>query len=200
LFAWITARGTDTTNRLLGDHKRQLFADLSGNVLEIGPGAGANLPYLPPGLRWIGIEPNPFMHPYLKEKAERLGLTVDLRMGSAERLQVDDNSVDVVVSTLVLCSVGDVTDVLREVQRVLRPGGRFVFIEHVAAPPKTFLRLAQQVVRPVWQRIADGCTPDRETWVTLEHAGFSTLTYDRFELSIPLKIVAPAIAGIATKY
>jgi len=109
-------------------------------VLEIGPGAGPNLAYFSPHIRWVGIEPNPFMHPYLRRQAERLNRTVEIRDASAERVPLQDNSVDAVVSTLVLCSVKDVSGALQEILRVLRPGGRFVFIEHVAAPPGTWLR------------------------------------------------------------
>src|SRR5439155_26769491 len=131
--------------------KRALLGTLHGTVLEIGPGTGANLPYYPPDIQWVGVEPNPYMHPYLQKEAGRRGLRADLRTGVAERLPLPDESVDAVVSTLALCSVADLPQVLREVRRVLRPGGRFIFIEHVASPPGTRLRRLQNLVRPVWQ-------------------------------------------------
>jgi ubiquinone/menaquinone biosynthesis C-methylase UbiE len=194
----VTASSDEANNRLLGERKRALFAGLAGDVLEIGPGTGANLPFLPAGVRWVGVEPNPYMRRYLRRKAEQLGLAADLRAGSAERLDVPDGSVDTVICTLVLCSVHDVAGALREVQRVLRPGGRFVFIEHVAAPAGTRLRTVQRLVRPLWRFIADGCTPDRETWVALERAGFASVRYQRFRMDVPLPFVSPAIAGTAT--
>ena len=105
LFAWLLYKGNAGYEKLVSDRKRNLFSDLHGDVLEIGPGTGANFPYYPKGIHWIGIEPNPFMHSYLREAADKLGLNVDLRLGTAEQLEAEDNSIDAVVTTLVLCSV-----------------------------------------------------------------------------------------------
>lgn len=196
LFAWATARGEATAARLYGDRKRALFADLAGAVLEIGPGAGANLPYFPRGIRWIGVEPNPFMHRHLREQAARLGLGVELRAGTAEQLPVPDASVDAVVGTLVLCSVADPEAALGEIRRVLRPGGRFIFIEHVAAPRGSRLRRVQQAIRPAWRFAADGCHPDRETRAAIEDAGFAAVRLEHFRA--PVVVVGPHIAGVAT--
>ncbi len=197
LFAWQTARGEATAERLYGDRKRALFADLAGTVLEIGPGTGANLPAFPRGIHWIGIEPNPFMQRHLRERASRLGLGVELHAGTAERLPVPDASVDAVVSTLVLCSVADPEAALGEIRRVLKPGGRFIFIEHVAAPRGSRLRRVQQAIRPVWRFAVDGCHPDRETWAAIEGAGFASVHLAHFHA--PIAVVGPHIAGVATK-
>lgn len=183
---------------MLGARKQALFAGLVGDVLEIGPGTGANLPLLPSGVRWTGVEPNEYMHAYLQNKASDLGRAADLRAGNAERLDMPDQSVDAVIGTLVLCSVVDVAATLREVRRVLRPGGRFVFLEHVAAPRGTITRRVQRAIRPLWQFVADGCTPDRETWTAIEQAGFAQVRYERFKIDLPLAFLAPAIAGDAT--
>lgn len=198
LFAWLMAHGTAQYEAQMADHKQALFADLHGNVLEIGPGTGSNLPYYPSDIHWIGIEPNPFMHSYLRREAERLGLDIDLRRGTAERLDVEDNSIDAVVSTLVLCSVDSLAATLQEVLRVLKPGGRFFFLEHVAAPEGTGLRRVQHWVKPLWKILGDGCRPDRETWVALENAGFERVDYQHFRADIPA-IVSPQIIGVATK-
>jgi len=198
LFAWLMAHGTAKYEAQMADQKQALFADLHGNVLEIGPGTGPNLSYYPSDLHWIGIEPNPFMHPYLRREAERLGLDIDLSRGTAERLDVEDNSIDAVVSTLVLCSVDSLAATLQEVLRVLKPGGRFFFLEHVAAPEGTGLRRVQHWVRPLWKTLADGCHPDRETWVALENAGFERVDYQHFRADVPA-IVSPQIIGVATK-
>ena len=104
MFAWLMAHGNAKYEKDIADRKRALFADLNGRVLEIGPGTGPNLPYYPPDIHWIGIEPNPFMHPYLRQEAERLGLDIDICCRSAEQLGIEDNSMDAVVGTLVLCS------------------------------------------------------------------------------------------------
>ena len=196
-FAWGLAHGIDAYERLVAERKRELLAPLRGTVLEIGPGTGANLGYFAPDVRWLGIEPNPYMERYLAREAARLGRSIEVRSGSAERLDLVDGSVDAVVSTLVLCSVPDQALALAEVRRVLKPGGRFVFLEHVAAPRGTWLRRAQRGVRPVWRLLGDGCYPDRETWQAIGRAGFARVTLDQF--SLPLPIMAPHIAGWAER-
>jgi ubiquinone/menaquinone biosynthesis C-methylase UbiE len=183
--------------RMVADRKRALFADLRGTVLEIGPGTGANFRYFPPDIRWIGVEPNPYMHPFVRREAARQGLGIDLRLGTAERLDVPDGSVDAAVGTLVLCSIEDPDAALREIVRVLRPGGRFLYIEHVAAPSGTRLRRIQRLVRPLWKVFGDGCRPDRETWAALERAGFARVRFERF--TVPVPVVGPQIAGEAVK-
>ena len=185
-------------DKVVGDRKRSLFTNLHGNILEIGPGTGVNLAYFPRDIHWIGIEPNPFMHSYLQKEAQSLGLNnIDLRTGNAERMDVEENSMDAVVSTLVLCSVPNLAAILQEVLRVLKPGGRFLFIEHVAATKGTLLRYVQSGIRPIWNVIGDGCNPDRETWVALENAGFANVNYEHF--AAPLPIISPHIIGVAIK-
>lgn len=197
VFAWALARFNARYERFVSNYKRQLFADVSGSVLEIGPGAGANLRYLPNGVRWIGVETNPFMLSYLREEANRLSVTIDIRIGTAGTLPAADSSVDVVISTLVLCCVPSPPRCLQEVLRVLKPGGRFLFIEHVAAPRGTRLRRIQNLVTPLWKRLGDGCHPNRETWVELERAGFEKITCET--ITAPTPIVSPQIVGVAAK-
>lgn len=182
---------------LVADRKRRLLGELTGTVVEIGAGTGANLPYLSPGVRWFGVDPNPAMHRYVGEKAQRFSVRAKLVEGRAEHLPFENASADAVISTLVLCGVADQRAVLEEILRVLKPGGRFVFLEHVAAEPGTATRRRQRLVRPVWSLLADGCRPDRETWRAIESAGFARLDYERFRL--PLPIAGPHIAGVAIK-
>ncbi|HEY3109294.1 MAG TPA: methyltransferase domain-containing protein [Chloroflexota bacterium] len=197
LFAALLARATRWHEPLLADRKRALLGDLRGRVLEIGPGTGVNLAYLPDGVTWIGVEPNAYLRERLRARAAaRPGLVAEVRAGTAERLPVPDRSVDAVVSTLVLCSVPDPGAALREVRRVLRPGGRFVFVEHVGAPPGTWLRRLQRAVRPIWSAVADGCHPDRDTLEAVERAGFADVRAERFRVSAGL--AAPHVAGTAT--
>ena len=197
IHAWLLARCGVGYERMVAERKRALLAGLKGDILEIGPGAGPNLGYYPKECRWIGVEPNPFMHPYLRQAAERAGLKIEIRTLLAEKLPSADRSIDAVVSTLVLCSVRDPEMVLGEVLRVLKPGGRFVFLEHVAAPEGTRLRKLQRFLRPVWKRVADGCHPDRETGPAIERAGFSDVHYENFHL--PLGPVGTQICGYAVK-
>jgi len=107
------------------------------------------------------------------------------------------NSVDEVVRTLVLCCVHDPQLSLKEVIRMLKPGGRFLFIEHVAAQQGAWLRFLEGGLKPIWCQMGDGCHPDRETWLALEAAGFDRVTYDRFVA--PSLIVSPRIVATAAK-
>lgn len=197
LHAWFLHVYADGYNAKVDARKRHLIGELRGAVLEIGPGSGANIGYFAPGIRWTGVEPNPMAHPYLLRKADAAGLDATLLTGTAERLPVPDASQDAVVSTLVLCSVADPDRVLAEVRRVLRPGGRFVFIEHVGAEPGSGERRWQRRVKPVWRRLGDGCEPDRDTAGRIRAAGFARVDIEPFRMPYP--IVAPHIAGRAER-
>jgi ubiquinone/menaquinone biosynthesis C-methylase UbiE len=196
LFAKLMA-GEDAHDAAIAPYKRMFLSELQGNVLEIGPGSGPNLIYYAPDVHWIGVEPNPYMHDYLRARAASQGRTVDLRTGHAEALPAADQSMDAVVSTLVLCSVHDLDFTLAEIKRVLKPGGRFVFIEHVAAQAETGLRRVQNFLRPVWSAIGDGCHPNREIEQALEKADFASLHIEHFDTDIP--VIKPHIAGYALK-
>lgn len=199
LFAWWYSQGDSIDiDRPLEAYKQKLLGNLSGDVLEIGPGTGANFAYLPSGIRWMGIEPNLFMHDKLKTEAKKSGVAVaDVHPATVEQLPAPNASLDAVISTHVLCSVGNQTRALQEIRRVLKPGGRFVFVEHVAAPRGSLLRLAQTAVKPAWSFVGDGCKPDRETWEVIENAGFAQVEIEHFR--VPYPIASPHIAGYAVK-
>ena len=195
--AFVLARTRASDARLYGARKRVLFAGLGPVVVEIGAGAGVNAAYFARGTRWIAVEPNVYLHGPLRRAAEAHGLALDLVPGTAEALPLPDGSADAVVSTLVLCSVARPARALAEALRVLRPGGRLVVVEHVAAEAGSGLRRLQRLLRAPWGAVADGCRPDRETEATLRAAGFADVSVERFRL--PLGLVAPHIAGTATK-
>lgn len=197
-FAWAMFRFSFRFERFAGPYKKGLFAGLNGTVLEIGPGTGINLRYMKSGgVRWIGVEPNLHMKSYVVEEAARLGISVDLRVGTADNLPVPDATIDAVICTLVLCCVPDQQRSLGEIMRVLKPGGRFLFMEHVAAPAGSRLRRTQNWLTPIWKRLGDGCYPNRETARALESAGFAQLEYER--VTAPLPVVSPQIVGAAVK-
>lgn len=179
--------------------KMDLLGSLQGEVLEIGPGSGVNLKYYQPSVRWTGIEPNVFLHGRIRHRAARAGFPARLLSTSAEQLDLPDESVDAVVGTLVLCSVADPDAVLKEIVRVLKPGGRYVFIEHVAAPRGTGTRRLQEIVAPVMRRLPGGCSPNRETESAIERAGFRTVVRETFEIPVAFGLAVPHIAGTATK-
>lgn len=197
LVALLAARLAGPYEAAVAERKRALLGALSGRVLEIGPGAGANLTYFGRGVEWIGVEPSLPMQSHLRRRAGALGVRGRLVTGTAERLPQEESSVDAVVSTLVLCSVSDVARALAEIRRVLRPGGRFVFIEHVAAPAGTPLRRAQRRWRPVWRLVGDGCRPDQETARSIERAGFASLRVEPFDAGAGL--LSPHLAGVAVR-
>lgn len=186
-------------NRVYGDLKRRLLVDLPETVVEIGPGGGANLRYYSRGTKLIGVEPNPWSQHLLRERAARRGIGLEIFPHGAESLDLEDATADLVVSTLVLCSVDDPAAVLSEVRRVLKPEGRFVFIEHVAAPPGTWTRSGQDLLCRPWRWLFDGCHLNRDTGSYLEAAGFSSLDVKPFRvLPDPLPI-ARHIAGLAVR-
>ena len=196
-FAWLLSHGGGTDRRLYGARKRALLGGLSGTVVEIGAGAGPNAEYLAPGTRWVAVEPNVHFHPRLREATRARGLSLEVVPAVAERLPLADASADAVIGTLVLCSVEDVAAALAEVRRVLRPGGRFVFIEHVAAPEPSRLRRWQRRLRGPWGVIADECRPDRDTLGAIRAAGFASVEAERFRLRAGL--VSPHVAGVAVR-
>jgi SAM-dependent methyltransferase len=179
------------------ERKDRLLGGLRGTLLEVGAGAGANLPYLPRALKVVALEPNPFMHPYLRARARSLDRPVHVVQGNAQTLPFEDDSLDAVLSTLVLCSIPELDPVLEEVVRVLKPGGRFIFLEHVGAPRGSRLLTLQRFLRPAWRKLGDGCLLDRDTEAHLTRAGFGELDVDRF--SVPIPLVSPHISGVATK-
>jgi len=197
VFAWGMVHGMNYYERWMIQRKHRLFGGLEGEVLEIGPGAGVNLQYLPEYVQWTGLEPNVFFHPYIQKEARRLNRQVEVRVGHAEELDSNDDSLDVVIGTLVLCSVEELMPVLREIFRVLKPGGRYYFVEHVAAPRGTFLRLLQEILSPIWLKILQGCRPNQETLQMIKNVGFEEVVHEEFRGPLPL--VSPHISGYATK-
>ncbi|MDZ8187678.1 MAG: class I SAM-dependent methyltransferase [Nostoc sp. ChiSLP02] len=195
--ALMTAQGHGAYHRVMSDRKRSLFANLQGKVLEISPRNGSNFPYYPQNIHLIAIEPDLQMHSSLQKQAKKLGLNIDLRIGNAEWLDAEDNSIDTVVTTLVLSSVPNINYTLQAILRVLKPGGSLLFIEHIAAPQGSLLRKFQKKISPIWKNLADNCHPDIKIDIALKEAGFSNVNYDYFEVGLP--IISSHIIGVATK-
>jgi SAM-dependent methyltransferase len=183
--------------RDLRPHKKRVYADLPGTVVEIGSGVGANLPYLRKGSTLVAVEPNPAMHRRLRSAAERHGVRLDLRDRMAERTGLPDHSADTVISSLVLCTVADPAQVLAEIRRVLRPGGTFRFVEHVAARAGTPTRFLQRVLRRPWSWTFEGCSCERDLAALLRSAGFARVDIEPYRLHSPFVPFNTQIAGVA---
>jgi ubiquinone/menaquinone biosynthesis C-methylase UbiE len=162
----------------LGDMRRSLLSGITGDVLEIGAGTGANFEHYAPDARVIALEPDPFMAARAERKLAALGRTnISLQRGPAESLPFPDASFDVIVSTLVLCTVSDVDRCLQEMRRVLRPNGKVLFIEHVRAGGG--IGVVQDVIRPVWGWVGAGCHPNRRTEESLSASGWDVVIDER---------------------
>jgi len=153
--------------------KSRLLEQPPATVVELGSGAGANLRYLPRGIRLIAIEPNVRMHSSLRRRAAERGIELDLRGLRGEELDIPSESVDFVFSSLVLCSVERPEQVIAEVRRILKPGGRFACVEHVVAPEGSATYAIQRSIRRPWKWLFEGCELCRDTGATLRSSGFS---------------------------
>jgi len=178
-------------------HKSTAFADLPPTVVELGAGVGANMQYLPADARLIAIEPNPYMHSRLRRAAGSRAVDLEIRSVVGERIDLPDASADAVISSLVLCSVRDPEAVLAEVRRVLRPGGRFSFAEHVAAKPGTPTRWTQRVLRRPWAWIFEGCSCERDLASVIQSAGFTSVDLSTYRIRSPFLPFNTHIAGTA---
>ncbi|HUF46246.1 MAG TPA: class I SAM-dependent methyltransferase [Vicinamibacterales bacterium] len=153
-------------------YRHRLVATASGTVLEVGIGSGLNLPHYPAATsRIIGLDPAPKLLARARHLASSAARPVDFVEGSAEAIPLDSASVDTVVTSWTLCSVSDVAAALAEMQRVLRPGGALVFVEHGRAPDARVVGW-QNRLTPVWKRIAGGCHLNRPIDTLVESAGF----------------------------
>lgn len=179
--------------------KNELFAGLPDRLVEIGAGAGANMRYFRAGTRLIAAEPNRFMHEKLEDRARRHRVELVVHDRGAETLALESESVDAVVATLVLCTVPNPEAALREVLRVLKPGGRFVCIEHVAAPEASLVGWLQRAVHRPWKWFFDGCHTHRDTASLLRGSGFSDLSIRSFTWRSAFVPVRPQIAAVCVK-
>ena len=198
IFAFTYDRQLKNAERAgLADIRRRMLGRASGDVLEIGGGTGANLPFYGPDVRSLTVtEPEPAMLRRLEKRASEVAPSAGVVRAAAEKLPFEDSSFDTVVSTLVLCGVGDQAQALAEVHRVLRPGGRLIFIEHVRSDDP---RLARLQDRMNWlNRVVVCCDCNRETLASIEAQGFEVADLERTELPKTPKFVRPLIVGTAT--
>jgi ubiquinone/menaquinone biosynthesis C-methylase UbiE len=199
LFAWLLYKGEKFNFKLYDPYKRDLFRHINGRVVEIGPGTGVNFNYLPDSIDWIGVEPNTAFHKMLESRCKEKGIKMQLTEGNAEHTSLPDSYADTVLFTLVLCSVDNPAGAVEEMKRILKPGGKIVFIEHVAAKRKSTIRFFQDLSNPVNRFMADGCNCNRETWKEIEKAGFSSVQLTHRRLNGTMILHCPHIMGYAVK-
>jgi ubiquinone/menaquinone biosynthesis C-methylase UbiE len=181
--------------------RKETLAGLSGRVLDLGCGPGANFEFFPDTVTEpVAADPDPYMLERARKRAAQLGRQIRIEQARAEELPYEDGSFDAVVCTLVLCTVDDPQRALREVARVLKPGGELRFFEHVRYEngPGALL---QDIVVPVWRWVGAGCHPNRRTAREMRRAGFQIRTIRRVDTVPPVPpmlVVRPCILGSAT--
>lgn len=186
-------------NVLWGKSKRELFHDHPETIVEIGSGAGANMRYLRKGTKLIAIEPNVHMHNNLRKTAKKYGVNLDIKSITGEAIDLPDDSIDFVICTLVLCTVKDPLQCINQIKRILKPSGKFVFIEHVKAKEDSILSFIQDLIHKPWHWFFEGCNTNRDTTTVLGLAGFSSLSVEKYNSYSPFIPIIPQIRGEAVK-
>jgi ubiquinone/menaquinone biosynthesis C-methylase UbiE len=181
----------------LRDSREKLLAGAAGRVLEIGGGTGNNLPFYGPAVESLTItEPERPMLRRLQRKVREQAPAATVLRAPAEDLPFEDGCFDVAVSTLVLCGVDDQPRALRELRRVLRPGGQLLFIEHVRSTDPELARF-QDRMNGI-NRFVVGCDCNRPTLDSIREAGFTITQVEHTTLPKAPKFARPAIVGSAT--
>lgn len=183
----------------LGAWRRELLSTLSGTVLEIGAGTGANLGFYPPSVDRLTLtDADEAMLKRLRRRHD--AARAEIVHAQADALPFGDETFDAVVSTLVLCSVPDAARALNEIKRVLRPGGAFVFLEHVAAELGSRRLRWQRRVTPLWSRVAGNCHLTRETEAEIVHSGLTLESATKEDMRGALPVIGPTIRGVARRF
>jgi ubiquinone/menaquinone biosynthesis C-methylase UbiE len=176
--------------------KGKLLANARGRVLEIGVGTGLSFSHYPPVEELVAVDPSEPMLQRARERAAGIARKVTLVEAPAEALPFEDDAFDTVVSLAVLCTVDDQARALSEIRRVLRPGGRLVFLEHVRSADPKLASWQDRLERP-WGWFAGGCHPNRRTLEAIEAAGFDVIALEHEDLPEIPRLVKPNIMGVA---
>jgi ubiquinone/menaquinone biosynthesis C-methylase UbiE len=171
-----------------GDGRQWVCSQATGDVLEVAIGTGRNLSFYPQGIRLTGIDFSPAMLEVARRQADQLGRQVDLRLGDAEALDLPDATFDTVVCTLSLCAIADERRAIAEMKRVLRPGGRLLLLDHVAAAPR-WLRALQWLLEVATRR-ATGEHQRRRPLLQVQAEGFEIERRERSKLGTVERLVA----------
>jgi len=165
-------------------HRKQVLAGLSGKVIEIGAGNGLNFKHYPDTVTEVlAVEPDDVLRTHAETAARNSAVPILVVAGHADALPADADSFDAAVTSLVLCSVPDPASALAGLRRVLRPGGELRFYEHVRSGHRWFGR-AEDLIDPIWSRVAGGCHPNRDTLVTIRTAGFEVSEVEQISFGL----------------
>lgn len=179
--------------------RQRLLSQATGAVIEVGAGTGLNAGHYSADLeRLVLCEPEEHMAERLGRRVEDLGVDAEVVRAAAEVLPFDDASFDTVTGTLVLCTVQDPVAALSEIRRVLRPGGRFLFAEHVRADDGSRLAKWQDRMRGPWAAFADGCTCNQRTLELIEAAGLTVENVEHENWRSVPPLVRPLVVGSAS--
>lgn len=180
----------------LREQRRRALASASGSTLEIGAGTGLNLELYPPAVSQLVLtEPSEHMAARLRGRPASVAIA-EVIEAPAETLPFADDRFDTVVATLVLCTVPDVAGTLREVARVLRPGGRFLFLEHVRSPEPGLARWQDRLERP-WKLFGAGCHCNRDTAAAIDGSELALEEVEAGRIPKAVPLVRPMIVGSA---
>jgi len=189
-------KGTEEAG--LREMRRQTLAAASGRTIDIGAGTGANLGLYPAAVTGLVLaEPDPHMTKRLRRRLTEEGTSAELVEAPAERLPFEDASFDTAVFTLVLCTVPDPKAALAEAARVLKPGGKLLFVEHVRAADPGLARWQDRFEGP-WRFFADGCHCNRDTVAEIEASPLSVESIEHGELPKSPPLTRPLVRGKAT--
>jgi ubiquinone/menaquinone biosynthesis C-methylase UbiE len=177
--------------------RREVLAGATGRTIDIGAGTGFNLELFPPEASELVLaEPDPHMLKQLREKVPKSGREASVVQAPAEKLPFEDASFDTAVFTLVLCTVPDPAAALAEAARLLRPGGKLLFVEHVRSEDPGLARWQDRLEGP-WRFLGDGCHCNRDTVAAIEASPFEIEQVEKGELPKAPPLVRPLIRGQA---
>ncbi len=197
-FTALYDRGLKSTEEAgLREMRRGTLTAASGRTIDLGAGTGANLGLFPDAVTELVLaEPDPHMLRRLRAKVDEAGAKAEVVAAPAEALPFEDSSFDTAVFTLVLCTVPDPVAALTEATRILRPGGRLLFVEHVRSEEAPTARWQDRLERP-WRFFADGCRCNRDTVATIEASSLTVEDVERTQLPKSPPIVRPLVRGSA---
>lgn len=177
-------------------HRPSVVGEATGVVLEIGFGSGLNLSHYKNITKLFALDPSLELYNLAKKRISKVAFEVEYLQASAEKVPLDNNTIDTVVSTWSLCSIAQPEQALGEALRVLKPGGKFLFIEH-GKSPRSFVFKLQRLLTPAWKHLSGNCHLDREIDKLIREAGFELQKINKFPGDEPLMYF---YQGVALRY